>query len=192
MNTSNIKIRKAKPEDIKQIISLSAQLDEYGQQINQTPKTEKPSKEFAPTLPLAFADTFALTEEAFKKYCFCTNPLFYSLVAEIIELDYSKSLENLEDKENKDKLVASVIYFFSFSTFTGKPTLYIEDIFVLAEHRGKGIGKQLFSELLLVAKEKNCARIEWAVLNQNASSIKFYKSLGAFPLDERTSYRLDL
>jgi GNAT superfamily N-acetyltransferase len=82
------------------------------------------------------------------------------------------------------------LYFFNFSTFAGRHGIYLEDLFVRASHRGKGIGKALLARLARIAGENDCARLEWSVLDWNAPSIAFYKSLGAVPMDEWTVYRL--
>lgn len=82
------------------------------------------------------------------------------------------------------------LYFHNFSTFKGKACLYLEDIFVKEEHRGRGIGKILFKRLAQIAVERDCKRFDWAVLNWNKPSIEFYKSLGAIPMDEWTVFRL--
>lgn len=89
------------------------------------------------------------------------------------------------------KPVGYAVYFYNFSTFTGKPGLYLEDIFVLPEMRGKKIGKALFEYLIKTAKEKECGRFEWSVLNWNKPAIEFYKSFGAIPMDGWTVFRLD-
>lgn len=86
--------------------------------------------------------------------------------------------------------VGFALYFFNFSTFAGKQGLYLEDLFVKPEHRGKGYGKKLLFELMQIAKQKNCARMEWAVLNWNTPAIEFYKSIGAKAMNEWTVYRL--
>jgi len=82
------------------------------------------------------------------------------------------------------------LFFHNFSTFVGKPGIYLEDLFVLPELRGNGIGKALLAHLAKLARERGCARLEWAVLDWNAPSIAFYQSLGARPMDEWTVYRL--
>ncbi len=82
------------------------------------------------------------------------------------------------------------LFFHNFSTFLGKPGIYLEDIFVKPHLRGKGIGKSLLLSLVKLAKERNCGRVEWSVLNWNEPSIKFYKSLGAKPMNEWTVFRL--
>lgn len=92
--------------------------------------------------------------------------------------------------EENEAIIGFALYFFNFSTFLGKPGLYLEDLFIEPQHRGKGYGKQLLIELTRIAVEKECGRMEWIVLDWNTPSIEFYKSLGAFPLDEWTVYRL--
>lgn len=82
------------------------------------------------------------------------------------------------------------LFFHNFSTFRGKPGIYLEDLFVRPEFRGKGYGKLLLKSLAKLAVERNCARLEWAVLDWNTPSINFYKSLGALPMDEWTVFRV--
>lgn len=89
-----------------------------------------------------------------------------------------------------EKPVAFALYFYNFSTFKGKRGLYLEDIFVIPEMRGNGVGKELLKRLAQIAKENDCARFEWSVLDWNEPAINFYKSLGAKPMDEWTVYRL--
>ena len=90
------------------------------------------------------------------------------------------------------KEVGFALYFHNFSTFVGKGGLYLEDLFVLPEHRGKGYGKALFLHLVDTARKRNCGRMEWVCLNWNQPSIDFYRSMGAIPLDEWTTFRLVL
>lgn len=82
------------------------------------------------------------------------------------------------------------LFFHNFSTWEGKPGIYLEDLFVRPEFRGHGYGKALLSELARLAVERGCARLEWAVLDWNEPSIQFYKALGAVPMDEWTTYRV--
>ncbi len=89
-----------------------------------------------------------------------------------------------------DKEVGFALYFYNFSTFTGKKGLYLEDVFVLEEYRGKGYGKKLLAYLADIAVKEDCSRFEWIVLDWNTPSIEFYKSFGAFPLDDWTVFRL--
>lgn len=86
--------------------------------------------------------------------------------------------------------VGFALFFHNFSTFLGRSGLYLEDLFVYSEHRGKGYGKALFLELVRIANERGCGRMEWVCLNWNKPSIDFYRSMGAVPLDEWTTYRL--
>ena len=86
--------------------------------------------------------------------------------------------------------VGFALFFHNFSTFKGQRGLYLEDIFVDKEFRGRGYGKALLLQLTKIAVERKCRRMEWVVLNWNAPSIAFYKSLGAVPMDEWTVYRL--
>lgn len=86
--------------------------------------------------------------------------------------------------------VGFALFFHNFSTFLGRSGLYLEDLFVYPEHRGKGYGKALFLELVRIANERDCGRMEWVCLNWNKPSIEFYRSMGAVPLDEWTTYRL--
>ena len=86
--------------------------------------------------------------------------------------------------------VGFALYFHNFSTFLGRAGIYLEDLFVLPEHRGKGYGKAILTHLAQIARERGCGRLEWACLNWNKPSIDFYLSLGAVPMDEWTVYRL--
>ncbi len=82
------------------------------------------------------------------------------------------------------------LFFHNYSTFLAKPGIYLEDLFVNPEFRGKGLGKALLKELAKFAMVRNCGRLEWSVLDWNQPSIDFYKRLGAIPMDEWTGYRL--
>ncbi len=83
------------------------------------------------------------------------------------------------------------LFFHNFSTFEGRPGIYLEDLFVRPEARGVGLGKALLAHLAALAIERDCARLEWWVLDWNTPSIGFYKSLGAKPMDEWTVMRVD-
>lgn len=87
--------------------------------------------------------------------------------------------------------VGFALYFHNFSTFVGKPGIYLEDLFVRPAARGLGAGKLLFAYLARTALERGCARLDWAVLDWNEPSIGFYRSLGAVDQSEWTTYRLD-
>ena len=86
--------------------------------------------------------------------------------------------------------VGFAVYFYNFSTWLGRPGLYLEDLFVKPEERGKGYGRALLVELAKIARGRDCGRMEWAVLNWNEPAIKFYRTLGAKPMDEWTVFRL--
>ncbi len=89
------------------------------------------------------------------------------------------------------KKVGFALFFHNFSTFLGRAGIYLEDLFVLPEFRGKGYGKALLQRLAAIAVERGCGRLEWACLDWNKPSIDFYLSLGAKPMDIWTTYRLD-
>jgi GNAT superfamily N-acetyltransferase len=83
------------------------------------------------------------------------------------------------------------LFFHNFSTFEGKPGVYLEDLFVRPDARGSGLGKMLLAALAQIALERDCARLEWWVLDWNEPAIGFYKSLGAKPMDEWTTFRVE-
>jgi GNAT superfamily N-acetyltransferase len=87
--------------------------------------------------------------------------------------------------------VGFALWFYNFSTFMARPGLYVEDVFVLPEHRGRGIGRMIFRHLARRALAEGCRRMQWWVLNWNAPAIGFYRSIGARPVDEWTVQRLD-
>ncbi|MBS5570749.1 MAG: GNAT family N-acetyltransferase [Clostridiales bacterium] len=88
------------------------------------------------------------------------------------------------------KEVGIALYFYNFSTFLGRAGIYLEDLFVLPEYRGKGYGKGLLKKLAAIAVEEGCGRLEWSCLNWNRPSIDFYLAMGAVPMNEWTVYRL--
>ncbi len=100
-----------------------------------------------------------------------------------------KKAEVLFALEN-GKEVGFALFFHNFSTFLGRAGIYLEDLFVKPEFRGKGYGKGLLSELARIAVERGCGRLEWACLDWNKPSIDFYLSLGATKMDIWTTYRL--
>ncbi len=83
------------------------------------------------------------------------------------------------------------LFFHNFSTFEGKPGIYLEDLFVRPEARGAGLGKAFLQRLAQLAVERDCARLEWWVLDWNEPAIRFYEALGAKPMDEWTTFRVD-
>ena len=118
------------------------------------------------------SDEVVATEDILKESIFNNN----RAEVVIVELD--------------SKAVGYALYFYNFSTFNGKSGLYLEDLFIKKEFRGRGIGKEVFKFLVKKAKKEDCKRMEWSCLDWNEPSIKFYKSLGAVPMDEWTVYRL--
>jgi GNAT superfamily N-acetyltransferase len=92
--------------------------------------------------------------------------------------------------EDGGRPVGFALFFHNFSTFLGRPGIYLEDLFVLPEHRGSGIGRMLLAHLARLAVERGCGRLEWAVLDWNRDAIGFYERLGARPNSEWTVYRL--
>jgi GNAT superfamily N-acetyltransferase len=90
----------------------------------------------------------------------------------------------------KGEPVGFAVYFFNFSTWLGRPGLYLEDLFVRPAVRGRGYGKALLERLAQIAKERGCGRMEWAVLDWNDPAIQFYRKLGAKPMEEWTVFRL--
>ncbi|MEE4660144.1 MAG: GNAT family N-acetyltransferase [Halieaceae bacterium] len=92
--------------------------------------------------------------------------------------------------ETDGEAIGFALYFYNFSTWTGKRGIFLEDLFVDPGHRGKGAGKALLTHLARIAVARNCGRFEWNVLDWNEPSIRFYESLGAKPLSEWVGYRL--
>ncbi len=113
------------------------------------------------------------TEALFAEYLFGKHP-----VAEVIIAEW------------EHQPVGFALFFHNFSTFLGRPGIYLEDLFVLTDMRGKGIGKALLTYLAALTKERQCGRLEWSVLDWNEPAIKFYRSIGAMPMDEWTVQRL--
>ena len=89
-----------------------------------------------------------------------------------------------------DEPVGFAVFFHNFSTWLGRPGLYLEELFVKPEHRGKGYGRALLVDLARIAQERDCGRMEWAVLDWNEPAIQFYRKLGAKPMHEWTVFRL--
>lgn len=91
--------------------------------------------------------------------------------------------------EEDGKPIGFALYFFNFSTFIGRPGLYLEDIFILPEYRGKGYGTKIFHELARIAEQENCGRMEWTCLDWNEPSRQFYRNMGAVTMDDWTVHR---
>ena len=114
------------------------------------------------------------TEEVLRETLFGSRPAAEAIIAEY-----------------QGRAVGYALFFHNFSTFTGRPGIYLEDIYVKPEARGRGFGKCLLTYLARLAVERKCTRVEWSVLDWNEPSIRFYRSLGAAPMDEWTVQRLD-
>jgi GNAT superfamily N-acetyltransferase len=107
------------------------------------------------------------TEDDFRRALFAPHPRVFCTLA-----------------ERQGRVVGQAIWFFNFSTFTGRPGLYVEDIFVEPEQRGLGIGEAFFRHLAARAVAEGCARMEWQVLDWNEPAIRFYRKIGARGMDE--------
>jgi GNAT superfamily N-acetyltransferase len=118
-------------------------------------------------------DEVTMTEEKIDRALFGDRPYAETLIA-----------------EDGDEAVGFALFFHNFSTFLAQPGIYLEDLFVVPEARGKGVGRALLERLAQVAIERDCGRLEWAVLDWNESAIRFYERLGATPNSEWTVYRL--
>jgi GNAT superfamily N-acetyltransferase len=94
--------------------------------------------------------------------------------------------------EYDKQLIGYAFYFFTYSTFLAKRTLYLEDIYISNEYRSKGIGKIFFNELVKTAKKNKCGRMEWHVLDWNVNAIKFYENIGAKELKEWKYFRVTM
>ncbi|MGM9820852.1 MAG: GNAT family N-acetyltransferase [Candidatus Onthomorpha sp.] len=111
---------------------------------------------------------------------------------EILEQSiFDKQQANVVLLEEEGQTIGFALYFFNFSTWRGKAGLYLEDLFVRPEFRGRGYGKLLLSYLANQAQNNDCPRFEWIVLDWNTPSINFYKAMGAKPLDTWTVFRLE-
>jgi GNAT superfamily N-acetyltransferase len=119
------------------------------------------------------ADRVVFAEDRLREHLFGPRPFAEVLLA-----------------EEAGAVVGFALYFPTFSTFLGQPGLWLEDLFVRPEHRGRGHGKALLAAVARRAVERGCGRLEWAVLNWNEPALGFYRALGAMPLDDWTVYRL--
>ena len=122
---------------------------------------------------------------------------YEQLLSEVVATE-SVLEEWLFDKEKAEVLfpmlegkeIGFALYFHNFSTFLGRAGLYLEDLYIQPEYRGRGYGRKVLQKLAQIAVERGCGRLEWWCLDWNAPSIAFYKNLGAQPMDEWTVYRL--
>jgi GNAT superfamily N-acetyltransferase len=125
------------------------------------------------------AEHCLLTADQLHTALFGPSPALYGHVAEVA------------DENGRATVVGCALWFLNFSTWRGVHGLYLEDLYVQPAHRGSGIGRALLARLAAVCAERGLARLEWAVLDWNAPSIGFYRSLGAAEMDEWTVFRLD-
>ena len=122
----------------------------------------------------------------------------YEKMADLVVADESLLREWIFEKKKAEVIFALIndepagfaLFFHNFSTFLGRAGIYLEDLYVKPEYRGKGLGKGLLKQLAKIAVQRDCGRLEWSCLDWNKPSIDFYLSLGAQPLDEWTIYRL--
>lgn len=118
-------------------------------------------------------DVVVATEASIRTSFFGPTPYAYAVIARV-----------------GDDAVGYAVWFFTYSTFLSQPGLYLEDVFVRPAWRGRGVGRALLRHLARIAVERGCGRLEWSVLDWNESAIRFYRSIGAQPMDEWTVYRL--
>lgn len=167
---AGIVLRQATAEDVPALLDLIRRIAEY----------ERLSHEVA------------ATETLLRTHGFGPRPIFEAVLAE----RYGEGSEGPEaaGRRPRDQMtkraVGYALYFFAFSTFKGRPTLYLEDLFVLPEERGRGIGRRLLVHLARIAVERECGRMEWAVLDWNTPARDFYFKLGATAMDEWTVFRM--
>lgn len=112
-------------------------------------------------------------EKSLSEYLFCENPYAHVIIGEYANVP-----------------VGFALFFTNFSTFLGRPGIFLEDLFVKPEFRGRGFGKSILAFLAKLAVKNSFGRVEWSVLDWNESAINFYKSLGAIPMDEWKVFRL--
>ena len=103
---------------------------------------------------------------------------------------FDKSIARVIFVMDGNKEVGFALFFHNFSTFLGRAGIYLEDLYVLPEYRGRGFGKALLKELSKIAVDMGCGRLEWSCLDWNTPSIEFYRSLGSVSMDDWTVYRL--
>jgi GNAT superfamily N-acetyltransferase len=135
-------------------------------------------------------------------------PVIFSLIKELAEYEHlahevAASVDDIRKTlfgerpfaetligENDGLPISFALFFYNFSTFLGKPGIYLEDLYVQPEQRGKGFGSEMLAHIATLAKERNCGRFEWSVLNWNTPAIRTYEKLGAAPMKEWILYRL--
>lgn len=144
------------------------------------------------TLRIAEVNDVPLILEFIKELAVYEKMLDQVVATEEILLEslFIKKTAEVIIGEYQNQPVSFAIFFHNFSSFLGRPGIYLEDLFVKPEMRGKGIGKIMLSYLAKLCIERNCGRLEWSCLDWNEPSIAFYKQMGAIPMDEWTVYRV--
>lgn len=132
------------------------------------------------------------TEELLRTHGFGPRPIYEAVLAERYEegSEVPEAAGRRPRDQMKSRAVGFALYFFTFSTFKARPTLYLEDLFVRPEARGRGVGRRLLVHLARVAVERECGRMEWSVLDWNTPARDFYGKLGAVAMDEWTVFRM--
>ena len=142
----------------------------------------RPAKETEASLILEFikklADYEKCSDEVVADEATIYNSIFVEKAAEVVFA------------EEDGVVIGFALFFHNFSTFVGRKGLYLEDLFIVPEKRGLGYGKAILKYLANIAVERNCGRMEWICLDWNTPSLAFYRSIGAFPLDEWTVQRM--
>lgn len=151
---------------------------------DKSPRFEiRPARPEEAGLVLEFIKKLAVYEKCFDE-----------VVADVPTIHHSLFVEKAAEvvfAEEDGEVVGFALFFHNFSTFVGRKGLYLEDLFILPEKRGRGYGKALLKYLAKLAVERNCGRMEWICLDWNQSALKVYRSIGAIPMDEWTVQRLD-
>ena len=136
-------------------------------------------------------DEVEATEQHILDTIFCENPAVF---CEIIELDDDELIENHDADSAEEKLGPNIagmaIWFLNYSTWQGRHGLYLEDLYVREEFRGRGYGKQMLEHLAAMCLERGFGRFQWWVLDWNTASIEFYRAMGAQSMDEWTVFRV--
>lgn len=120
--------------------------------------------------------------------------LSHRVFATVESLDhwlFERNIGKVLFPEEDGNIVGFVIYFYNFSTFEGKAGIYLEDVYIDEEARGRGYGKKIFEHIAETALKEGCSRIEFVCLDWNENSINFYKKLGAFPMSDWSTYRIE-
>ncbi len=143
---------------------------------------------------------FAVREDAALVLSFIRELAVYEKMLDEVVADEALLAEQIFDRGHAEvifamesetgKEVGFALFFHNFSTFVGRAGIYLEDLYVLPEYRGRAYGKALLQKLAAIAVERGCGRLEWCCLDWNQPSIDFYKSMGAQVMDEWTTYRL--